>query len=71
MGGQTQKMSSSYGAGSLKIDLHGQAEVIGTGGEVMMSGEGMGDTYMAAKIGDQTPLPSLLEADHAATRRTP
>ncbi len=59
MGDQTQKMSSSYGADSFKIDLDGQAEVIGTGGEVMMSGEGMGDSYMAAKIGDGTAADAI------------
>jgi thiol-disulfide isomerase/thioredoxin len=59
MGDQTQKLSSSYGTDSFKIDVDGQALLIGTGGAVMMSAEGMGDAYMAAEIGDGTAADAI------------
>ncbi len=54
MGQQTQKMATSYGTDTFRIDLDGQAEIIGAGGSVMLVGADMVDSYMAAEIGDGT-----------------
>ncbi len=52
MGQQTQKMSSAYGNDTFRIDLDGQAQVIGMDGTVVIVGADMVDSYMAADIGD-------------------
>jgi thiol-disulfide isomerase/thioredoxin len=59
MGQQTQKMASSYAADSFRIDLDGQAEIIGLDGTVMIVSADMGDSYMAADIGDGTAADAI------------
>jgi len=59
MGRQTQKMSSSYGTDTFRIDMDGQAEIIGADGAVMLAAANMGDSYMAADIGDGTAADAI------------
>ncbi len=59
MGQQTQKMSSAYSADAFRIDLDGQAEVIGLDGTVVIVGVDMADSYMAADIGDGTAADAI------------
>ena len=59
MGQQTQKMRSSYGKDTFKIDLDGQAEVTGVGGTVYIYSPDMGDTYMAADQGTGTAADAI------------
>lgn len=54
MGQQTQKMNSAYGKDAFRIDLDGQAQLVGVGKTVFMSSPDMADSYMAADFGDGT-----------------